>query len=119
MVLVSEGLTDDDGIRIAQFGEDLLPRASGEKVGIAMGAPDVQVGGSERSGHVFIADFVSADRKSTRLNSSHRCISYAVFCLKKKKQTPGEQRAASALPLELRARRSIVQTFVFAEVPRR
>src|SRR5437762_9136731 len=28
----------------------------------------------------------SADRKSTRLNSSHRCISYAVFCLKKKKK---------------------------------
>src|SRR5437763_1605702 len=27
------------------------------------------------------------DRKSTRLNSSHRCISYAVFCLKKKKIT--------------------------------
>src|SRR5437879_8013495 len=26
----------------------------------------------------------STDRKSTRLNSSHRCISYAVFCLKKK-----------------------------------
>src|SRR5437879_7859482 len=25
------------------------------------------------------------DRKSTRLNSSHRCISYAVFCLKKKR----------------------------------
>ena len=28
---------------------------------------------------------VKKDRKSTRLNSSHRCISYAVFCLKKKK----------------------------------
>src|SRR3712207_7053818 len=28
---------------------------------------------------------VSADRKSTRLNSSHANISYAVFCLKKKK----------------------------------
>src|SRR5436189_975837 len=28
----------------------------------------------------------SRDRKSTRLNSSHRCISYAVFCLKKKKK---------------------------------
>src|SRR5437764_5050590 len=28
-----------------------------------------------------------SDRKSTRLNSSHRCISYAVFCLKKKKKT--------------------------------
>src|SRR5437764_9621189 len=30
------------------------------------------------------AEYVE-DRKSTRLNSSHRCISYAVFCLKKKK----------------------------------
>src|SRR5258705_2644469 len=29
----------------------------------------------------------SPDRKSTRLNSSHLGISYAVFCLKKKKQT--------------------------------
>src|SRR2546430_12304087 len=28
------------------------------------------------------------DRKSTRLNSSHSQISYAVFCLKKKKKTP-------------------------------
>src|SRR2546430_9177211 len=28
------------------------------------------------------------DRKSTRLNSSHSQISYAVFCLKKKKDTP-------------------------------
>src|SRR2546429_4982283 len=29
-----------------------------------------------------------SDRKSTRLNSSHGYISYAVFCLKKKKQIP-------------------------------
>src|SRR5258708_8921263 len=29
---------------------------------------------------------VSLDRKSTRLNSSHQIISYAVFCLKKKHQ---------------------------------
>src|SRR5437879_11494973 len=39
---------------------------------------------------LWIADYVTAgkprDRKSTRLNSSHRCISYAVFCLKKKKK---------------------------------
>src|SRR5437764_5658847 len=35
---------------------------------------------------IFRADIGDAeDRKSTRLNSSHRCISYAVFCLKKKK----------------------------------
>src|SRR5690625_6323049 len=30
---------------------------------------------------------IRADRKSTRLNSSHVAISYAVFCLKKKKTT--------------------------------
>src|SRR2546429_9607294 len=30
---------------------------------------------------------LAADRKSTRLNSSHGYISYAVFCLKKKKKT--------------------------------
>src|SRR5438105_6657056 len=34
-------------------------------------------------------DFV--DRKSTRLNSSHEWISYAVFCLKKKKKDYSEQ----------------------------
>src|SRR3989442_4684540 len=34
---------------------------------------------------------VDGDRKSTRLNSSHVRISYAVFCLKKKKKSPTEQ----------------------------
>src|SRR5437879_9952513 len=33
------------------------------------------------------------DRKSTRLNSSHRCISYAVFCLKKKRINYDENKA--------------------------
>src|SRR2546427_2526852 len=33
------------------------------------------------------SNLVSLDRKSTRLNSSHSQISYAVFCLKKKKTT--------------------------------
>src|SRR5690625_6471012 len=36
--------------------------------------------------HLKGADFpIGRDRKSTRLNSSHVAISYAVFCLKKKK----------------------------------
>src|SRR2546430_12411984 len=34
------------------------------------------------------ANRITGDRKSTRLNSSHSQISYAVFCLKKKKQLP-------------------------------
>src|SRR3712207_8017670 len=33
----------------------------------------------------LVEDEVAEDRKSTRLNSSHANISYAVFCLKKKK----------------------------------
>src|SRR2546430_5716557 len=34
----------------------------------------------------LVADGIAEDRKSTRLNSSHSQISYAVFCLKKKKR---------------------------------
>src|SRR2546426_7564802 len=37
---------------------------------------------------------VQADRKSTRLNSSHLVISYAVFCLKKKKTQPTPEHVA-------------------------
>src|SRR5258708_21969187 len=36
-----------------------------------------------------------ADRKSTRLNSSHQIISYAVFCLKKKKQQQNNKQTSS------------------------
>src|SRR5438552_18991807 len=35
---------------------------------------------------VFMDRLLEVDRKSTRLNSSHQIISYAVFCLKKKKK---------------------------------
>src|SRR5690348_17514577 len=38
-------------------------------------------------GKTEIARRLAKDRKSTRLNSSHPSISYAVFCLKKKKTT--------------------------------
>src|SRR5437867_9890832 len=40
----------------------------------------------ESSSRLEVAGEASGDRKSTRLNSSHRTISYAVFCLKKKKE---------------------------------
>src|SRR2546427_8732133 len=36
--------------------------------------------------HSMVGELTERDRKSTRLNSSHSQISYAVFCLKKKKQ---------------------------------
>src|SRR5690625_6803312 len=47
-------------------------------------APDDSDHADERHLEVIILEW-SKDRKSTRLNSSHVAISYAVFCLKKKK----------------------------------
>src|SRR3712207_8232886 len=56
---------------------DTLPRQHGQK-----GAPRLRRALHERGRHPE----GGADRKSTRLNSSHANISYAVFCLKKKKK---------------------------------
>src|SRR5256885_12518522 len=47
---------------------------------------DIAEGGEVRRYNVVIGYALQADRKSTRLNSSHLVISYAVFCLKKKKE---------------------------------
>src|SRR2546430_4128001 len=46
----------------------------------------VKTPGTERSVGTVPREEKFSDRKSTRLNSSHSQISYAVFCLKKKKQ---------------------------------
>src|SRR5256885_10834028 len=50
----------------------------------AAAAPAHRVGGC---GAALDCSWRAADRKSTRLNSSHLVISYAVFCLKKKKRS--------------------------------
>src|SRR3989454_8258693 len=58
---------------------------------VALAAPRsgiVEIAGPERAPfNEIVARYLKAvgDRKSTRLNSSHLVISYAVFCLKKKK----------------------------------
>src|SRR5437763_11202737 len=54
--------------------------------GVSVGAPETT--GAPANGTCIAGaptETPAPDRKSTRLNSSHRCISYAVFCLKKKK----------------------------------
>src|SRR5438309_4700902 len=59
-----------------------------QRVDVARGAVDAVSLGQRLGGHAHGAAGVSIrqrDRKSTRLNSSHSSISYAVFCLKKKK----------------------------------
>src|SRR5256885_9602804 len=43
---------------------------------------------------------INGDRKSTRLNSSHLVISYAVFCLKKKRLKPAREQGRSRSQIE-------------------
>src|SRR5688572_32735503 len=59
---------------------------SGKLIGVsASGETVFEQPVGESAGGVSVSD--ARDRKSTRLNSSHSQISYAVFCLKKKKKT--------------------------------
>src|SRR3712207_7290393 len=63
-------------------GGDLTVRVRVRNTGTRRGREVVQVYASKPDGAVQ----QPRDRKSTRLNSSHANISYAVFCLKKKKK---------------------------------
>src|SRR5437879_7765249 len=76
-------------------------RAAGGAVGVRGLVDTIGIGGAgggaERAAERGIGDAGACesdkgDRKSTRLNSSHRCISYAVFCLKKKKKNNKKSR---------------------------
>src|SRR5258707_6894759 len=51
----------------------------------ASGRRRLELRAIERRGTEAVSEVIGIDRKSTRLNSSHANISYAVFCLKKKK----------------------------------
>src|SRR2546430_12553287 len=77
--------------RFAREGDDAL--AAGRPL---LGVPDLgRAGLRGRATCLWLARFMRRDRKSTRLNSSHSQISYAVFCLKKKKKTHPCTRASS------------------------
>src|SRR5258708_10077064 len=69
---------------LGQFGVDDV--AADRFVGAQSGEPAHQI---LKLAHVALPGMLFQpveDRKSTRLNSSHQIISYAVFCLKKKKE---------------------------------
>src|SRR5690625_6899598 len=55
-----------------------------EDIGIALGQAFSKAIGDKKGIRRYGHAYVPLDRKSTRLNSSHVAISYAVFCLKKK-----------------------------------
>src|SRR5690242_20833651 len=75
--------------RRAHIGRRSRRRRRGRIAMAAILATDMDVAhaaGAEMALIGIDPDITGADRKSTRLNSSHMSISYAVFCLKKKKK---------------------------------
>src|SRR2546426_12558676 len=69
---------------------DALPISCSSRARCFAGAAGRGSDAGERGSHAAVMSgftSVRTDRKSTRLNSSHLVISYAVFCLKKKKKT--------------------------------
>src|SRR5438477_8365965 len=73
---------------------DNLLLMDGDQIAIPVHSYVVSVNGAVNAPNVVAyvpgkdIDYTGIDRKSTRLNSSHMSISYAVFCLKKKKNRP-------------------------------
>src|SRR5690348_17526514 len=75
---------DADGAPRADF---VLNRTESRGAQILVAGHNFGCGSSREHAPWALADL---DRKSTRLNSSHPSISYAVFCLKKKKNKQGK-----------------------------
>src|SRR5256885_12298404 len=69
--------------------------------------PDVAAGSGHRDESARKPD--RPDRKSTRLNSSHLVISYAVFCLKKKKRALSQLSIAYSIPRLLTVNRALLE----------
>src|SRR5947209_15811204 len=90
--------------RSTLFPYTTLFRSSGQEIGDDTDARLVVLGIE----HAYSKEPDNSDRKSTRLNSSHANISYAVFCLKKKKtrksnsrKTPNRHHQARSPPTVL------------------
>src|SRR5690349_24144544 len=72
-----------DALPISSAFAPAVPRAFANESAFCLSSPKEIVSGRELDNFSIV---ISEDRKSTRLNSSHVEISYAVFCLKKKKK---------------------------------
>src|SRR5207253_7948886 len=96
LLVSSYKTTEDVGVNPTDLGSLCLlllhgPAPAGrlaELTGLTTGAVTGVIDRLEKGGFVRReVDPAAEDRKSTRLNSSHVATSYAVFCLKKKKNT--------------------------------
>src|SRR5699024_12130371 len=93
-VIVQEGETvDADGTPLWTTRSSIFARGEGgfggergpsEKIGLPEREPDAVADAPILPQQALLYRLCGEDRKSTRLNSSHVSISYAVFCLKKK-----------------------------------
>src|SRR5258708_695832 len=82
-------------IEQSQSGVGLLVGyLSGQWFGRRLGPEQQHLVATRHQGRLF--GRAEIDRKSTRLNSSHQIISYAVFCLKKKKKSPSANQRCSS-----------------------
>src|SRR2546422_2214501 len=83
----------EQGDEVVELAQVVLERRGGQQQDeIPLDFLDELVGRENRAGF--------QDRKSTRLNSSHGYISYAVFCLKKKKPTSRDAMMDSRYKIE-------------------
>src|SRR5256885_5315317 len=92
----ADGMQDDILTNLSKIGDlKVISRtsvmgyrgktANVREIGKQLGVSNILEGSVRRSGNKVRVNVQLIDRKSTRLNSSHLVISYAVFCLKKKK----------------------------------
>src|SRR5215217_9287037 len=87
--LMGEQVPTPGCLRCVEAGDEVEVRARGERERSVLQRLRSQVDadvGEVRAKEALQAAPHRVDRKSTRLNSSHANISYAVFCLKKKKK---------------------------------
>src|SRR5699024_12352228 len=77
-------VADENGVRLRPAGQEIVGAAGAAVLGQGFHFPAAGVADGLGAG-IVRPHQPEQDRKSTRLNSSHVSISYAVFCLKKKK----------------------------------
>src|SRR2546427_6626349 len=83
-LLPGRAVLTDFGVAKRLVGPDEPITVAGALVGTVDYMPPEQLAGKEITAATDLYAAAMVDRKSTRLNSSHSQISYAVFCLKKK-----------------------------------